>query len=82
MPIVLSPQDVSFLRYLDNELKDEELEMDYLGRCYSYLEGKAARTDEEEKEFQRVLKKLKAVNLRITKLRNKREIFTRDEIIF
>lgn len=42
--------------------------MDYLGRCFSALDDKPALTDEEKKEFLRVLRNLQKINKELADL--------------
>jgi hypothetical protein len=81
MTIMLSNQEVSYLRYLDGKIKDAEAELEYLGRCFTALDDKPNKTDGENKELRRVLKKIKTANSELTDLWNKKEEVTRDVIV-
>jgi hypothetical protein len=65
---------VSTLRFIRTKIKEAETEMDYLGRCFSALDDKSALTDEEKKEFRRVLRKLQKINQELTDLWTEEEI--------
>lgn len=61
----LKPRSIAFIR---TKIKEAEKEMDYLGRCFSALDDKPTLTDDQKKEFRRVLKNLQKINQELTNL--------------
>jgi DNA-binding MarR family transcriptional regulator len=67
----LKPHSIAFIR---TKIKEAEQEMDYLGRCFSDLDDKPTLTDDQKKEFRRVLKKLQKINQELSDLWTDEEI--------
>jgi hypothetical protein len=67
----LKPHSIAFIR---TKIKEAEKEMDYLGRCFSDLDDKPTLTDDQKKEFRRVLKKLQKINQEVSDLWTDEEI--------
>src|SRR5713101_714247 len=60
--------NTSRIRFLEIKAKDIEKEMDYLARCVAYLDSKASRSDEDQQESQRRLRKFKKLNKALQEL--------------
>ena len=56
--------------------------MDYLGRCFSALDNKTNLTAKEQKEFKRVLRKMKKINAELMRLWDEQEAEINGETIF
>ena len=76
---MLSKEQSSRLLYIRIMIKDVEVQLECLGRCFTHLDNKPNKDDKEEKQFRRVLKKIKTKNTELADLWDEQEEITRDD---